>query len=313
MKKRNAYFIWYLISIFSAGLVSVAGSVQGEKPLSVAVAESDIEAIVRAVGGDQVDTYDLFKGCILRKNLDVESGAAGRLVLADAVVWTGFLKESAAINAHLGEKPGGSSAGSRAPVWIDVSKGVTRVNIQTSTCYGYIDAEMVSGDPHFWLNPENGPAIARNIAKGLSELRPGKRRYFQANAEAFTKALNSDIDRWKRQLSRLAGLRIFATQCGWQNFSKLGGPRFVVCKATPGSLPDYNNLMDQLRRMEVDVVIVDPNTSPEYEQAFREEPGLTVLKIPSSIDTIPGAKTYPALFENLVRTLLEKSPGPRNS
>jgi hypothetical protein len=112
---------------------------------------------------------------------------------------------------------------------------------------------------------------------------------------------------WKRQLKELSGLHIFATLCGWQNLSRPGGPRFIMCKTTPGTLPGHNNLLEQLKRMKADVVIVDPNTSSEYEQAFRKEPGLTVLKIPSSIDKIPGAKTYNTLFENLIRTLLENT------
>ena len=74
---------------------------------------------------------------------------------------------------------------------------------------------LVSGDPFFWLNPQNGAVIARNIANGLGNLRPERRPYFLANADAFTKALNEDINRWKHQLSGLVNLRVFSTQCGW--------------------------------------------------------------------------------------------------
>ena len=56
--------------------------------LSVAVTEPDVEAIVRVVGGDKVDTFSLFRGCILRKDLMVESAVRGRLLKADVLVWT---------------------------------------------------------------------------------------------------------------------------------------------------------------------------------------------------------------------------------
>lgn len=299
-------------SLIVAGLIlfvcpgAVAG--QGQKvfgPLSIAATGKNIEAIVTAVGGDQVDAFSLFKGCILRSDLNVKSDAAGRLAAADAVVWTGFLRESAAINASLNDRRTGSPIASEKPAWIDISKDTTRVNVPTSTCYGYLDAEFASGDPFFWLNPENGPAIAENIAEGLGNLRPEKRKYFLANAEAFTASLNSDIRRWKKQLADLADLHIFATLCGWQNFTRMGGPDIVVYKTTPGSLPDIEHLLEQLKRMEIDVVVIDPGISSRDREAFLKETGVKVLEIPSCIESIPRARTYSALFDNFIRVLLE--------
>ena len=56
-----------------AGAVLVVGASSGlglsaraqAGPIQVAVTEAEIEAIVRAVGGDQVTTTHLFRGCIL--------------------------------------------------------------------------------------------------------------------------------------------------------------------------------------------------------------------------------------------------------
>jgi ABC-type Zn uptake system ZnuABC Zn-binding protein ZnuA len=308
MKNAKALSIGFLAVVLYACAGMTTGAEQSrQSPLSVAVTGKNIEAIVTAVGGNQVDTYSLFKGCILKKDLNVEPAVSGRLAAADALVWTGFLKESAAINARINEERAASPGKTGSPEWIDISKDVARVNVPTTNCYGYLEAELASGDPLFWLNPENGPVIARNVAEGLGKLRPEKRGYFQANAEAFTKSLNADISRWKRQLSQITDLRIFASLCGWQNFTRLGGPNFVVYNATPGSLPDQAHLLEQLKRMKVDIIIVDPGTSSEYKDAFREESGFIALEIPSCIETIPGAKTYSALFENLIQTLLKNS------
>ena len=308
MKNSRALSLTFLVIVLFAGLGTTAGAEQAtQEPLSVAATGKNIEAIVVAVGGDQVDTFSLFKGCILRNDLNVEPASSKRLATADIVVWTGFLKESAAINTRIQEERAGSPGIAKSPEWIDISKDTARVNVPTTNCYGYLDVELASGDPFFWLNPQNGPVIARNIAEGLSTLRPEKRKYFMSNLETFTKSLNSDINRWKKQLSQIADLRIFATLCGWQNFSRFGGPNFVVYKATPGSLPTYDNLLEQLKRMKVEFVILDPSTSAEDKKSFREESGFTVLEIPSCIETIPGAKTYSELFENLIQVLLKST------
>jgi len=301
MKTNGMHRVLGAILAFLAvgGLASGAAKPQKEGRITVAVAITDIEPIVKAVGGGQVDTVSLFKGCILRSGLQVEAPAQARLIASEAIVWTGFLNESGAISSVLrSAAPKGGE-----PKWIDVSKGTARTNLPTSTCSGFVDPAFAAGDPFFWLNPENGASIARNIAKGLGELRPASRALFMANADAFQKALAKDIARWKMALKPLAGMRVFSAQCGWQNFSSMGGPDFVVCKGTPGELPNPQTLLLHIKQMKADVIIVDPNTPVEYAEAFRESSNVKVIEVSSSIETIRGASTYSALFDNLVKTL----------
>jgi len=292
------------LALFAAGSMAVGAWAADGKRLSVAVAETDVEAIVKAVGGNQVETFSLFKGCILRKELAVEPASKARLLKADTIVWTGFLQESAAINSVMHEQKT-SQAGQKPPSlhWVDVSPGAFRTNVPFMACDGYTDPLYSSGDPFFWLNPENGSVIARNVAKGLSKLLPDKQSYFHANAAAFAKVLGGDIARWKEALKPLHGVRVFSAQCGWQNFSSMGGPKFIVCKATPGQLPTPKLLLEYVKQMKASIVLVDPNTPPEYVEAFREQPGLKVLEVPSSIEGIQGEKSYSGLFDNLVKVL----------
>ena len=290
-------------SLAMGGLVYGATVPQKEGRILVAVAVTDIEPIVKAVGGSQVDTISLFKGCLLRNDLKVESTIQARLAVSEAIVWTGFLNESAAISSVL-RAAGTAARKGEEPKWIDVSKGTARTNLPTSTCGGYVDPAFAAGDPYFWLNPENGAIIARHIAKGLGELRPASRGLFMANADAFQQALAKDIVRWKAALKPLRGTRVFITQSGWQNFSSMGGPDFVAYKGTPGELPSPQALLLHIKQMKADFIVVDPNTPVEYTEAFREHSNLKVIVVPSSIESIQSASTYSALFDHLVKTLL---------
>ena len=247
-----------LSTLFVLPALSVQAAEKGR--LLVAVTEMDIEAIAKAVGGDQIQTFSLFKGCILRKDLSVEPSVRERLIRADALVWTGFFNESAAISQSVKglERP----ADAPRPSWIDVSKGAHRINVPTSTCEGYVEASFMPGNPFFWLNPRNGAVVASNVAEGLAEMRPDKKAYFLGNAEAFKRDLEERIARWQEDLKPLTGLRVFSTQCGWQNFSQIGGPTFIVCKGNPGELPAPGALVDHVNELKVQVILVDPNTPP---------------------------------------------------
>lgn len=297
---RRLLSVFVVVAAISAAPMETMASEHGA--LSVAVTEPDIKAIVAAVGGNEVSAFSLFEGCILRESLKVEPAVHDRLAKANVVVWSGFLGESAAITASL-EKQASDSKQSTRPKWIDVSKGATRINAPASNCYGYVDPSLMSGDPFFWLNPKNGPVIARNVAEGLAVLRPDKREFFLANANAFKAALEKDIVRWKKELQSLGKLRVFTAQCGWQNFAKLGGPAFAACKGTPGVLPTPDVLLEHVKQLKAQLVILDPNTPAEYGEAFRSRSGIKVVEVPSSIEKIAGANSYSALFDNMVRVL----------
>ena len=283
------------LALFAA---QIPGTASEGKALSVAVADSSVRAIVKAVGGNQVVAFSLFKGCVLRKDLEVEPAAKARLNNAAAIVWTGFFQESEAINAVLRDFP------AHKPLWIDVAPGATRTKVPFTTCEGFVDPLFAAGDPYFWLNPQNGSIIARNVAKGLSRLLPGQAKYFHANAAAFSKSLGTDIARWKKALEPLNGMRVYSAQCGWQNFSSLGGPKFILCKTTPGELPAPKELLAYVKQMEAKLILVDPNTAPEFAEALREHSGLKVIEVPSSLDGFPGERSYNSLFDSLVKVLL---------
>ena len=159
------------------------------------------------------------------------------------------------------------------------------------------------GDPFFWLNPENGKVIARNVAEGLGDVRPEWREAFLVNAREFSAKLDKDIARWTEELKPLAGLRIFSAQCGWQNFTQIGGPAFASCKKSPGVLPAPEELAKQMIDLKVEIILVDPNTPPEYGRAFRKLPHVKVVEVPSSLESFPGQQPYSSLFDNLIRSL----------
>jgi ABC-type Zn uptake system ZnuABC Zn-binding protein ZnuA len=280
-------------------------------PLRVATTEADIEAIVAAVGGPDVATFHLFRGCILRADLRVRPEVEPQLAGAEAIVWTGFFNESHAIQAWLDALPAERRSKLQTPAWIDVSHGVQRVNVPASECDGYIEVQYMPGDPFFWLNPENGKMIARNVAEGLSQLRPARRPQFEANAEAFIRDLEQRIEGWKAELAPLGGLKVFSAQCGWQNLSRLGGPHFMACRKNLGQLRPPDELAAQLAPLGLDVIIVDPNTPAGYAEAFRAATAAEVVVIPSSIVDLPSARTYSSLFDSIVATLRGTAAGKR--
>jgi ABC-type Zn uptake system ZnuABC Zn-binding protein ZnuA len=276
-------------------------------PLLVAASEPDIAAIVKEVGGIQVETFALFQGCILKKQLTVDPAVKTKLLGADALVWMGFMPEAGAIRLAVGSLPDSQKKKTWNPTWINLSKSAVQVDPAHASgggwCEGDVNEFTVRGDPFYRLNPENGAIMAREVAKGLAKLRPDQKAYFEGNADAFAKTIVSDIERWKEALKPLAGMRVFCTQCGWQNFARLGGPELLVCKRKPGCCPTPEALVKHVEEMKVAVILLDPHTMPNHVKALRTVPKVILADVPSSIGDLPGAKGYAAIFDNFVEVL----------
>ncbi len=302
----------WIARVAALAAVTTAALAEPQTPrhghIRVSVVNADLAAIVQRVGGSDVEVNVLFKGCVLRPDLAVEEGARKGLVAAEAVVWSGLFHESAAIYQAVEALGPEKRATLGRPTWIDVSHGAARVKVPTSSCEGFVAIQFMHGDPFFWLNPDNGAVIARNVARGLAELRPARAAAYAANAESFTRELAGHVERWRRQLAPLAGVKIFVTQCGWANLSRLG-PVFLSCRSEPGVLARPEALAEQIAAQEIPIVVVDPHTPPEYGEVFRTQTKARVVTIPSSIGELPGAGEYHALFDNLVQRLLEAAGG----
>src|SRR5437867_1363453 len=64
------------------------------------------------------------------------------------------------------------------------------------------------GNPHYWLDPENGKIIARDIADKLSQFRPADRAAFQQRLSDFTGRLDAAEKRWLAALAPYKGTKV---------------------------------------------------------------------------------------------------------
>src|SRR5215470_14802838 len=56
------------------------------------------------------------------------------------------------------------------------------------------------GNPHYWLDPENGRTIAQALAKKLSEIRPDAASYFEDRVQTFSKRLSDAESAWDAEM-----------------------------------------------------------------------------------------------------------------
>ena len=183
----------------------------------------------------------------------------------------------------------------------------------TSALPGVVNASLGDvhrfGNPHYWLDPNNGRVIARAVAAKLSELDPSGAADYKANLAAFESRLAAAEQRWDAALAPYAGTEVVTYHNSWPNFLK----RFRLVAAgyiepKPGVPPSPSHtleIINLIRDKKIPVILMEPYFDQKTPKSVAEKTGAQLLTFIPSVGGVPEAKDYIALFDYDVRLLAD--------
>ncbi len=268
--------------------------------LTVVATITDFGAIAREIGGDKVEVTSIAKGTEDSHFVDAKPSFIRMLNRADVLIeggaeleigWLPPLVNGARNSKILGDSPGHVVLG-RYLRLIEVPSGP-------------VDRSMGDvhplGNPHFWLDPENGKIIARVLAEAFAKLDPGDSAYFQDNLKKMTERLNKKIGEWSKALEPYRGTKVVSYHKSYDYFFQRFGLELVgTIEAKPGMEPSPHYLNDLIQRLQgsgLKLVIVEPyrpRKSPQYvAQALKA----SLLILPEKVEGNASVKDYIGLFD----------------
>lgn len=291
--------------------LALLGALPAAAALRVVATTNDPAAIARAVGGDRVQVKALAKGYQDPHFLDpkptfmVELNRAALLISVGLDLEVGYLQAliSGAHNDRLA--PG-------EPGFLDLSQSVAPIEVvpQADRSQGDIHP---NGNPHYWLDPENGRLMARAIAARLTQLDPAGKDTFAANLAAFEKALTAREEVWAKALAPLAGKPIITYHRSWSYFAKryqLEVAGFVEPK--PGIPPTPMHTLEMIKLAQarsVPLVLMENFYDPRPAKLIESKSSAKVAIVPNSVTGVEAAKDYLALFDTIVGTITQALGG----
>jgi zinc/manganese transport system substrate-binding protein len=170
------------------------------------------------------------------------------------------------------------------------------------------------GNPHYWLDPENGKIVARSIADKLSQLRPTDRAYFDQRSNDFTARVSEAEKRWLAAMAPYKGTKVVTYHRSFPNFADRFGLDVIgYVEPRPGIPPTPQHtldLMTEMKRQNVKLVLVEPYFDLKTPNAIGRDTGAEVLVVPPSVGGVKEASDYLKLFDydiNLVIAALKKA------
>src|SRR5579859_2986438 len=181
------------VSLFSPSLAAA-------KKLNVITATTDLAALAQEVGGDKINVESMAKGYQDPHFVEAKPSFLLKLRQADLLVVVGLQLEIGWLPPLITQS-GNSRIQVGANGYLDASQFAEILEIPQGSITRAMGDVHPLGNPHYWLDPENGKRIAKEIADKLSELRSGESAFFQQQLASFTTRLDTAEKRWLAQMA----------------------------------------------------------------------------------------------------------------
>jgi len=295
--------VWLLLLI---ALLAATASAQAK--LTVMTTTEDLASIAREVGGDRTTVESIARGYQDPHFVEAKPSFILKLQKADLLIAVGrelelgwlppLIQQSR--NARI--QPGG-------PGYLDASQGAIILDIPTGQITRAMGDVHPLGNPHYWLDPENGKRMAQAIAEKLSQLRPNDRSYFTMRVNDFVSRLEAAEKRWLGMMAPYKGTKVVTYHNSFPSFAQRFGLNVVgYVEPRPGIPPSPQhtlNLINEMKQQNVKLVLVEPYFDLKTPNSIGRQTGAQVLVMPPSVGGVKEVTDYFKLFDYDIGLLIE--------
>jgi zinc/manganese transport system substrate-binding protein len=299
-----------VVAMLALGVASSASA----KTLNVVATTEDMSALVREVGGERVKVEALARGYQDPHFVEPKPSFLLKLQRADVVVLVGLQLEIGWLPPLLTQsrnpriQPG-------AQGYLDVSRFAEILEIPSGEITRAMGDVHPLGNPHYWLDPENGRRVAKGIADRFSELQREDAAYFAQRYADFERRLTEAEQRWDQQAQALKGIEVVTYHSSWPNFAKRFGLKVAgFIEPKPGIPPTPRHTLEVINLIKQDkirLILVEPYFDLKTPRGIAEQSGATVVELLPSVGGIAGVTDYFQLFEYDIRLLAAALSGKR--
>ena len=296
------------IPLFAAVALAVAASAFAQGKLNVVATTEDLAAIAREVGGDHVNVDGLARGYQDPHFVEAKPSFILKLQKADCLIVVGRELEIGWL-PPLEQQSRNGKIQPGAEGYLDASLQAQILEVPTGQITRAMGDVHPLGNPHYWLDPENGKRIAKEIADKFSQLRPGDRAFFQQRLTDFTNRLDTAEKGWLAKMAPYKGTKVVTYHRSFPNFAERFGLDIIgYVEPRPGIPPTPQHTLDlinEMKRQNVKLMLIEPYFDLKTPNSIGRETGAQVLVMPPSVGGTKEATDYFKLFDYDINLLVE--------
>lgn len=281
-------------------LTSFAPPVSAADKLRIVTATTDLAALAQEIGGDRIEVESIARGYQDPHFVEAKPSFLLKLRKADLLIIVGLQLEIGWLSPLISQS-GNPRIQVGASGYFDASRFARILEIPTGVVTRAEGDVHPLGNPHYWLDPENGLRIAKAVADKLSYMRPGDAAYFAQRYEAFRQRLEEQDKKWLAEMQPYRGRKVVTYHRSWPNFADHFGLNVVgYVEPRPGIPPGPRHtleLIQQMRRDAIKVILVEPYFDLKTPNAVARETGARVVVLMPSVGGEKEITDYFKLFD----------------
>jgi zinc/manganese transport system substrate-binding protein len=301
--------------LLAVAMLGIAGVAHAQGKINVVTSTEDLASIAAEVGGDRITVESISKGYQDPHFVEAKPSFILKLQRAELLIVVGRELEIGWLPPLINQSRN-SKVQAGASGYLDASLQARILDLPTGQVTRAMGDVHPLGNPHYWLDPENGKLIAQSIAAKLAGLRPNDRAYFDQRLADFTARLDTAEKRWLAQLAPYKGAKLATYHRSYSNFADRFGLEVMgYVEPRPGIPPTPQHTLDligEMKRQNVKVVLVEPYFDLKTPNSIGRETGAQVLVLPPSVGGVKEITDYFKLFDydvNLLATALKQATG----
>ena len=280
----------------------VFGHTVSKAKVRIVASSPDLASIAGIIGGDKVEVQSISRGTMNPHFVEVLPSYMIKVKKADIYLRVGMDSDIWAQQIIDGSRNG-------KLIIVDCSRGISPLNVPTRQ----VDASMgdihPSGNPHYWLDPDNGLIIARNIHAALDQVDAENAEHYRRGLEEFERRLQAAKTRWAQRAATVKGMEIITYHDTWPYFSDAFGVTVAGwIEPLPGIEPTPSHTartVELIKARNITVIGVEPYFSMRTPDSISRQTGASVVILPTSVGGVEEAEDYFGLFDAILTRLTE--------
>ena len=296
MFKKLHYAVTLLLGLFLLASPYAAEA----KKLNVVTATTDLTALAQEVGGDKIQVESIAKGYQDPHFVEAKPSFLLKLRQADLLIVVGLQLEIGWLPPLINQS-GNARIQVGAAGYLDASQFAEILDIPTGNVTRAMGDVHPLGNPHYWLDPDNGRRIARGFAAKFAELDPSNSSYYQERFEDFDKRLSAAEQKWDTEMKPYRGRKVVTYHNSFPNFAKHFGLNVIgYVEPRPGIPPTPSHtieLIGLMKRENCKLILVEPYFDLKTPQAIARDTGGQVVQYLPSVGGEKEVINYFQLFD----------------
>ena len=302
------------ILLLAAAPLGFARPAAAAKKVKVVTTLADFASLAETIGGDRVEATSLAKGYQDPHFVEPKPSFILKIHEADLLIVAGLELEIGYLPPLLDQarndavRPNGKG-------YLDASTGCEILEKPTEKVTRAMGDVHPYGNPHYWLDPQNGRVIARGIEAKLEALDPASSGIYRKNLHAFEARLNEAEARWAKAMAPFAGAKVVTYHRSWPNFAKAFQLDVIgYLEPKPGIPPTPQHKLEIINLMiaqKVPIIVMEVYFDEKDPNFVASKTGARVVILPPSVGGVPAAKDYISLFDTNIDLLAKALSGAR--